>query len=53
MNDTISKDILETLIHSNLACHLNQMLTIDLIKKLTIQTLDSINYLINTKTEKS
>ena len=43
----VSKDVLETLIRNNLVSHSNKPLDVSLIKTLTLQIIDSIEYLIN------
>lgn len=49
----MSKDVLETLIRNNLAAHSNKPLENSLIKTLTLQIIDSIEYLINKNKESS
>jgi hypothetical protein len=49
----VSKDVLETLIRNNLVSHSNKPLDVSLIKTLTLQIIDSIEYLINKNKQNS
>lgn len=52
MSDSeFNKDVLETIIRNNLSCYYDKPLTNDLIKVITQQIVDSIDYILSKNNE--